>query len=840
MAALFKTETRIQIIGLIFLLGLSAIIGKLWLVQVARGDFYTQKIRGQSEVTVRIPSVRGEIRDRNGVPLVTNRASYSVDFLLPEMVKGYAQAFGKKNVPKVDYVHTVRGVYASTKETNVVQIVQETVLPRMGQLGIEEDFNAKQLQVHFRNDTLVPFTYMEDIKFDEMAKLSERDLGLPGVQVNVTPVREYPKGALAAHILGYVGPADTDPEDAKNFTFYQRDVEGKANLELTMNRWLRGEPGARIVKRNAKGVIEGDIGVRPPVPGNNVYLTIDARIQTIAERTMRQVGRGAAVVVNPNTGDILAMVSVPSFDPNDFIPSITPEDFAALNKDETNPLTNRAILSYAPGSTFKTVTAMAGLLAGKGNNKYTCSGGVTYGDHYFKCWIADKGGSHGNIDLTDALKYSCNAYFYQYGNATGIDMIDKVANFVGLGQRTGIELTNEASGVIPGKDWLARNNPKERWSDGLTANTSIGQGDVKCSPLQMSLVAATLANGGTCYYPRLIDKVLDNEGNDVIDPDTGKPVAQGPRVRTNLHDLGLQSDQIEKVRRGMWKVVNDQGGTASRAKMKNFEVAGKTGTAQFWRKGVKDNHTWFICFAPYEKPKYAICVFIQGAKGGGITAAPLAAEMLDEAIALDEKRYNVAVRSMKPAPGSFTFIENINFKSDVGNAASAEELLASIKPAEGVKSDNVSKTEEDDDETSSEDTTPPTDQNTDADHTVVAAPKLRSTPDEAGRVRKPKSSASVAAGNNAASGNTPPAAATAATAEDSQSETGLMRGMRKFFGRRTNDEENSPEAAKQLKADQRDLRKQQKAQQQKLQPFQPSQSQQQPNPPPKKKKFLFF
>ena len=733
MAALFKTETRIQIIGLFFLLGLSAIIGKLWLVQVAHGEFYTQKIRGQSEVTVRIPSVRGEIRDRNGIPLVTNRASYSVDFLLPEMVKGYAEAFGKKNVPKVEYVHTVHGVYKSTQETNVVKIVQDTVLPRLGQLGIEEDFNAKQLQVHYRNDTLVPYTYLEDIKFDEMAKLSERDLGLPGVDVTIRPVREYPYGALAAHILGYVGTADTDPEDAKNFTFYQPDVEGKNNVEQAMDKWLRGEPGARIVKKNAKGVIEGDIGVRPPVPGANVYLTIDARIQTIAERTLRQVGRGAAVVVNPNTGDILAMASVPSFDPNQFIPSISSEDWSKLIKDDTNPLTNRAILSYAPGSTFKTVTALAGLTVGKGNNRYTCTGGVTYGNKYMKCWIAAKGGQHGNLDLTDALKFSCNAFFYQYGNATGIDTIDKLANLVGLGQKTGVELTNEAPGVIPGKEWLAVNNPKDHWSDGLTANTSIGQGDVKCSPLQMSLVAATLANGGTCYYPRLIDRVVDHEGNDVMDPDTGKPVVQGPRVRSNLADVGLKPDQIEKVRRGMWKVVNDPSGTATRAKMKNFEVAGKTGTAQFWRNGVQDNHTWFICFAPYQKPKYAVCVFIQGAKGGGITAAPLAAEILDEAIALDEKRYNVQVRSMMPAPGSFTFIDNINFKSDVGSAESAEALLASIKGADKVHSDEENKAAADNDETSTDDDgPPPSDSNTDADHVAVATPKLRSAPDAAG------------------------------------------------------------------------------------------------------------
>jgi penicillin-binding protein 2 len=787
--ALFKTEVRIQLIGLLFLLGISAVIGKLWWVQVARGDFYTQKIRGQSEVTVRIPAVRGEIRDKNGIALVTNRASYSVDFYLNDMVKGYQQAFGAGKTPQVKYVHTVKGVYKETDEPDVVQIVRETVLPRLEELGIHEDFNSKQLQTHYRNDTLVPFTYMEDIPFADMAKLSERDLGLPGVDLPIRPVRQYPYGALAAHVLGYVGQADTDADDAKKFTFYQPDVEGKNNVEAAMDRWLRGEPGARIVKKNAKGVIEGDIGVRPPIPGDNVYLTIDARIQSICENALRVVGRAAAVVVDPNTGNILAMASVPSFDPNTFIPRASTDDWNKLIKDDTNPLTNRAILSYAPGSTFKTVTALAGLLAGKGNNRYTCTGGVQYGNKYMKCWIADKGGAHGNLDLTDAIKFSCNAFFYQYGNAAGIDMIDKVGAALGLGQRTGIELTNEAPGVLPGREWLAENNPREHWSDGLTANTAIGQGDVKASPLQMSLIAATLANGGTCYYPRLIDRVIDPSGHDVVDPDTGQLVAQAPRVRVNLLDLGLKPDQIEKVRRGMWKVVNDPGGTAGKARLKNVEVAGKTGTAQFWRNGVKDNHTWFICFAPYQKPKYAVCVFLQGAKSGGGTAAPIAARILDEMLASDQGNLTVDVKPLTPAKGSFTFINNVDFNNPTPIDATAEPKPGGDLEEAPVDAD-------------------PADKNSDPDHVAAAAPKLRVAPDAQGTVQ----------------------GATAGGAESP-----LMRSLRKFFGRDAGSD-NSSESSQDLKTQQRTLRKQQKAQQRQQQPSNTASSQ--PQEPPKRKKFL--
>ena len=788
--ALFKTEARIQIVGLLFLLGISAVLGKLWWVQVARGEYYTQKIRGQSEVTVRIPSVRGEIMDRNGVKLVTNRASFSVDFYLNDMVKGYEQAFGRGKVPKVPYPHTVRGVYKETQETDVVQIVRETVLPRLEELGIHEDFNAKQLQVHYRNDTLVPFTYMEDIDFADMAKLSERDLGLPGVDLPIRPVRQYPYGALAAHVLGYVGQADTDPDDAKRFTYYQPDVEGKNNVEQAMDKWLRGEPGTRAVKKNAKGVIEGDIGGRAPVPGDNVYLTLDARVQTIAEQALRIVGRGAAIVVDPNTGNILAMASVPSFDPNEFVPSVSSDDWTKLIKDETNPLTNRAILSYAPGSTFKTVTALAGMLAGHGNNRYTCTGGVQYGNKYMKCWIAALGGQHGNLDVTDAIKFSCNAFFYQYGNlAAGIDMIDKTGTYLGLGQKTGIELTNEAPGVLPGKEWLAENNPREHWSDGLTANTSIGQGDVKASPLQMSLIAATLANGGTCYYPRLIDRVVDRNGDDVIDPDTGKPVAQPPRVRVNLLDVGLKEDQIEKVRRGMWKVVNDPTGTAPKVRLKDVEMAGKTGTAQFWRNGIKDNHTWFMCFAPYQKPKYVVCVFLQGAKSGAGTAAPIAAHIMEETLALDQGTLHVDVKPLQPARGSFTFINAVDYSKPTPLEIPAD--------ASKLSSDEEAPTSEPD----------PADKNTDHDRVEAARPKVRAAPDARGTVQAPAAGAPA------------------------PNESPLMRSLRRFFRRGDND--STADNPQDLGAQQRTLRKQQKAQirQQQSSPTQP-----QPQETPKRKK----
>src|SRR6266571_813847 len=384
----------LQFLGLLMLLGLGALAARLWWVQVARGAEWTARIRGSSEATVRIPSIRGEIRDRNGTSLVQNRASYEVDFYLPEMVKGYRQRYGQP--PLTAYRGRVSGMPKDLKEADIVKIVNDGIVPRLDDLDLARDYNSGKLQRHYRNDTEVPFSYIKDIDFPTMAKFSEHDVGLPGVDIAIKPVRSYVYGALASHILGYVGaPDDINKEEARRFTFYQGDVEGKSNIEKSMDEFLRGQPGVRYLRRNAKGTIDGVLREDPPKQGANVFLTIDSRIEAIAEEALRAVSRAAAVVVDPNNGNILAMVSVPSFDPNTFIPSIKAKDWQALRKDEANPLINRAVSAFPPGSTFKLVTSLAGLRKNLDKARYNCSGGVSYGDHYFHCWIAEKGGQHG-------------------------------------------------------------------------------------------------------------------------------------------------------------------------------------------------------------------------------------------------------------------------------------------------------------------------------------------------------------------------------------------------------------------------------------------------------------
>src|SRR6201998_935543 len=646
-------DFRILTVAALILLALIVIGVRLWWVQVKLYAHYKGKIQGSSEVTVRVPSVRGEIRDRNGVVLVTNRQSYEVDFYLPDLVSGYKKQYGQP--PMVEFrAKDANGMLHDRKEADIVQIVDQTIIPRLEQLKVAEPYNSQRLRTHYRNNTLVPFIYREDLDFSTLSKFAEKDLGLPGVQVNIRPVRKYVYNALAAQILGYVGaPKDINKlPDIKDFNFYQPDVQGRTNIEYFLDDDLRGKPGRRILKKDAKNHIEGEKELIQPTPGANVYLTIDARIQYIVERTLRSVGRAACVVVDPNNGQILAMASVPSYDPNKFIPSISARDWAAIKDADADPLTNRAISSFAPGSTYKIATSLAGLTRGIAQVQFTCTGGVTYGNTYMKCWIADKGGSHGTQTLTEAIKNSCNAFFYQYGNAAGIDAIDKVGATLGLGQTSGVELSGEDPGLLPSPEWL-RVTRNEKWSQGQTANTSIGQGYVLASPLQMAMIAATVANGGTVYRPSLIYKVKEADGSMIRKPE---------KIRGDLRkDNNLSKEDIELVRRGMWRVVNDSGGTGSRAKTPGVVVAGKTGTAQFWRDGQKDNHTWFLAFAPYDNPKIALAVLVQGAQAGGQVPAPIAAKLIEEILALD-KGFDPGETPLDPAIGNFNFVETINFK----------------------------------------------------------------------------------------------------------------------------------------------------------------------------------
>jgi penicillin-binding protein 2 len=521
----------------------------------------------------------------------------------------------------------------------------------------------------------VPYSYRRDLTFDDFAVFAEHDYNIPGVDIEVKPLRVYPFDALACHVLGYVKLPDIQKvaaEKREQFDHYVADDYGGAGIEKSMDELLQGRAGKRTLRRDEKGVIRGEIDYVPPTAGADVYLTIDAKIQYITEEAMRSIGRGAAVVMDPRNGDILAMVSVPSYNPNLFIPSVSPDDWNRYTADESSPMYNRAMTQHPPGSTFKIPIALAGCLSHTNRRNFYCGGGVQYGNKYMQCWIGAKGGRHGSLDLSEAIKRSCNCYFYQYGNETGIRNIIDITSKLGLGRKTGIPLEGEMPGLVPTPEWLKLRGLV--WSDAYTAMTSIGQGFTEATPLQMASVACSVANGGKVFQPRLVRKAVEKDGKVVV-PDE-------PVLKADLAKEGITAADIEQVKRGMWKVVNEEGGTAGRARSPNFAVAGKTGTAQTGNTREPTN-AWFICFAPYEEPEIAMAIFIHNADSGGKCGAPIGGHIIKQIMAM-KHGYVVEAKPLTEAKGNFSRIDLVNFDNlGLDQFVEGDDADASVALPEG-------------------------------------------------------------------------------------------------------------------------------------------------------------
>ena len=400
--------------------------------------------------------------------------------------------------------------------------------------------------------------------------------------------RVYPLKLLAAHVIGYTGKAaGKDP---------------------------------RPIGRTAMEKMQNDTLAR----GEDVALSLDARIQDLAIRAMTEGGitRGAGVVLDPRSGEILAAVSLPSFDPNVFIPTIKHSDWDQYVKDDNRPLFNRCFSGqYTPGTAYLPFLALAGISAGVGDSRFICDGQVQYGSRSLRCWISTQnGGRHGELGLVEALEKSCNCFAYQFGNAAGIEQIEKMGQKLGFGSPYGVT-NDETAGVLPGPTWMSEHQPKYKLSSGHTANTSIGQGFALTTPLQLAVLAATVGNGGKVTQPSLLK------------------VAEATRWRADLTAEGLPASQIEQVREGMRLVVNGGAGTGKAAKSDRITIAGITGTAQYWKAGAHgakttDNRAWFIGFAPFENPTLAFAILKEGGRSGGGDCAPIAKRIVEEALAL--------------------------------------------------------------------------------------------------------------------------------------------------------------------------------------------------------------
>lgn len=670
---------RLGILSLLVFAAMGILINRLWNVQILNSDSAQHQLDANSTVRSRIAPARGAICDRNGVMLAQNRPSFDIDFYLDDMQRDYAESHHGRR-PKIHLRDSKDG--KKRDEIDIVQIVKESVQPISQTLGLTAPLNEKEIREHFRTNRDLPYHYMRDLDFTTVANFEERNMGVTGIKISQSPARDYTYGAFAAHILGYVGKPDNQNEHlSSDGTPYE--TIGRHGIEAIMDPQLQGEPGSVVQRVSSQGYYIGKpLQSTDPTMGNTLYLTIDSRIQYIAETAMRNagIGRGAVVVMDPRNGDVLAMVSVPSYDPNKFIPRISTKDWDSLNNDPTAPMFNRALHALAPGSTYKIMVALAGLKSGNVsvNTDFDCPGAIQIDDHLFHNSDSTDAGT---MSLVHAICVSSDVFFYQYGIKAGIESIDAMGKLVGFGHKWGLlGDADEDAGIVPGPQWMKDNDAWlkkthniDHWSRAQTANTSIGQGFVLVTPLQMATFLCAVANGGTVYQPRLYSRTVDYKG------ETKAEIPPGQVYST----LDVKPSDLKAVQEGMRQVVEQ--GTATLAQVPGYSIAGKTGTAQAHIKVDgevrRDLKCWFYCYGPTENPRYVTCVIVEGGTWGGTTTAPIAQEIMKRLFAMDDKAVPETAAFLQPAQGNFNGIGAVDTQTnDNSNGTMQDNNDASSNP----------------------------------------------------------------------------------------------------------------------------------------------------------------
>ena len=464
-----------------------------------------------------------------------------------------------------------------------------------------------------------------------IARIEENRVHLPGVYIQMEPERYYPHGDFASHILGYIGESSEDDlTRLKDEGYNEGDWVGKKGVERTYDNILRGENGGVQVEVDASGVQRRTLAYKDPIQGQTLMLTIDYKVQKLAEDMMGD-NVGAILVTNPKTGEILAMVSKPNFDPNLFVSGISFDAWNKLIKDKTFPLENRAIQGqYPPGSIFKLVTALAALEDHviDTNKVFLCRGIFWYKTWPYRCWRTS---GHGWVNLSTAIIQSCDIFFYQLGLLVKIDKIYEVAEKMGLGNKTGVDLDSEVAGLVPNPQWK-ESTQHQPWFPGNTIQMSIGQGYLLTTPLQMLDMTSAIAMNGTIYKPHLLYQVMDQK--------TGRSVYnQQPEV---LRDADLDPTDLKFIQSTMEKVISNDMGTGKKARIPGVRVAGKTGTSE---NPHGDNHAWFTAYAPAEDPRIAVIVLVENGGEGGVVSAPIAQRLMQQALGLEVTPWQV------PTPG---------------------------------------------------------------------------------------------------------------------------------------------------------------------------------------------
>ncbi|MCP4003543.1 MAG: penicillin-binding protein 2 [bacterium] len=572
------------------------LLSRLFYLQVIEGETYRHHAERNSVRTSRVMAPRGMILDRNGEILVDSRPSFDVLVVANE----------------TDDLERTLGRIAG-----LADLERGTLLANFGKPRGRASFQQRRAA--------------HDLPRNALARIEARLWALKGVLTQVNPVRAYPNGSSAAHLLGWLGKIDAEQLKSRRFQGYRpRDVIGKEGVEWLLDAELRGRDGGRNLLVDAHGRELQLLGAVAPQPGHNVVLTIDGDLQRIAEAALEKAGRnGAVVALDPRDGKVLVLANRPSYDPNLFAIGIDTEQWKEFTANPTKPLHNRAIAGqYPPGSTYKVVTALAGIEEGviEENTRVHCGGSYKLGRRRYRCW---KRGGHGWVDLHRAIVESCDVFFYQTGHKLGVDKIAYYARELGFAKRTGIELRGEMSGLIPTSAWKERRFG-EPWIEGETISISIGQGFDLVTPIQLASVYAAIGNGGTRYKPYLVDRTESPEG-DLIEK-------RAPEV---LGEVPISREALAKVREGLRGVVKERRGTgyAMRRLPEKTSAAGKTGTAQvvaLAKDPVKDeslipeaqrDHAWFATYVPADEPRIAIAVLVEHGGHGSSTAAPIAAQI---------------------------------------------------------------------------------------------------------------------------------------------------------------------------------------------------------------------
>ncbi len=563
-------------LGLVVLMML-VFCGRLWWLQLYQGEHLGEKARSRYLRAIITRAPRGEILDRNGKVLATNEPSFNIALFPAEFSTDGADP---------DEICRIIGIPRKTLDDAVAKIRA------------------------YKAPLFEPIRLLVGADFVTVTRILERSWELPGIIVLEEPLRRYPNGKLAAHILGHVG-AVTEEELKQRKDLELFDWTGKMGLERVYDRELQGEHGREIVEVDARGAPIRRLRREPAQPGRTLVTTLDLNLQAVSESAL-QGKRGAIVALDPKTGEVLVMASSPTFDPNWFSEGIKPELWKWLVSHRAHPMQNRAIATaHPPGSTFKVVTAAAALIYGKATpkTKINCGGGKVVGRRFFRCWRR-----HGTVDLTKAIGQSCDTYFYTLGLAVGPERLAQVASLMGLGAKTGGDLPGEIKGVLPTPRWK-RERYRERWYGGDTANMSIGQGYLSATPLQMALVACSIANNGIVYRPHLVKEIRSSDGRTLrkVQPEL-------------LHRIDAPIHVWNAVKQGMLAAVYGPSGTARLLSDLPIKVAGKTGSSEH-RKGAR-THAWFIAFAPADNPQIALCVMVEEAGHGGEVAVPIAKQIL--------------------------------------------------------------------------------------------------------------------------------------------------------------------------------------------------------------------